>query len=289
MMKRSQSNYKSTTQLSTRPPLQTVKSHYDVPASGFNSSIAKSQENIITNIVNNQVVEQKLPTLATSNSRKILKRQKKQDGQLGMIIQNKVIGYTKHQVKPFVPTTKVFIQNSNPRFSYQGNSARRPITASINLNSARSEANLQGPSPQPKPRKLNRYSTESTLAAQRQYSTTPSTMAAVPTNQNVVNFNQAAAKVGLGNKMRPISKTSNSKRRKTAQINNNAASSERNKMKKVQSQFAKNMFNPITMNRNLQLQQKIMHDKKVQKKLKIESNEYQKFTDRVLQDLHSKV
>ena len=49
------------------------------------------------------------------------------------------------------------------------------------------------------------------------------------------------------------------------------------------------------MSKNLKLQSKMMHEKKSQRKLKLENgnisnnNEYTKFTDRVIQDLQQKI
>jgi hypothetical protein len=74
-------------------------------------------------------------------------------------ITDKVMGFKSHQVKGFVPTTKVIVRQPNPRFSYESNLL--PVTASLNLNSAKSEANFNGPL---KARKeLSRVKTHDTL------------------------------------------------------------------------------------------------------------------------------
>ena len=44
------------------------------------------------------------------------------------------------------------------------------------------------------------------------------------------------------------------------------------------SNFAKNMFNPNAMNKNLHQQSKLMTEKKEKRRLKIESKEYQKIS-----------
>ena len=72
------------------------------------------------------------------------KVEKDKKSRMDLPVAQNPIGFNKYQMKGFAPTTKVFINQPNPRFNYK---QKRPTTANVNLNfnSVKSEAVMARP------------------------------------------------------------------------------------------------------------------------------------------------